>query len=115
MRRMVTSTIVAVLLVGGSMTATHAAQPMVKSFASCVALQKDYPNGVARDAKARAKALQQGLLAPRVSKPVYLKNARKLDRDGDGIMCPRKAPGGAASVDPVAPPYPEYAAIANAV
>jgi CubicO group peptidase (beta-lactamase class C family) len=115
-----TATVAASLAVNG-FAGSAAARPESTSAAStyrtCAALWKAYPTGVARDAKARTAAVSAGNRAPRVSAAVYRANRARLDKDGDGVVCPRKAPGTPppAVSDPIVPENPAYAATANAV
>ena len=58
---------------------------------SCAALLKQFPSGVARDAKAAKQAVADGMRRPRVNKTVYETNKARLDRDRDGVACEQTA------------------------
>jgi hypothetical protein len=58
-----------------------------KSYDNCDDLLRDYPKGVARDAKAARKAVASGHQRPRVNKSVYETHQGGLDRDKDGVAC----------------------------
>lgn len=61
--------------------------PTAKKYANCAALNKVYPGGVAKSAKAKNKG-GTTKYAPKVSASLYKANKSK-DRDGDGIACER--------------------------
>ena len=114
--------VVASALTLAALAAPAAAQPSqspgARSYASCAALWKSYPAGIARDQKARAAAVEDGFRAPKVSAAVYRANRVRLDRDRDGVVCPRKAsatPTGTTPADPIVPPNPAYESTAAAV
>lgn len=94
-----------------------AAASAARGYASCTALRKSFPTGLARDAKARAAAVKAGNRAPKVSTSAYLANARRLDKDRDGIICPVRASGTTPTppADPLVPENPAFAATAAAV
>jgi hypothetical protein len=68
----------------------HSAQMTAKKFSSCADMLKKYPNGVAKDKKARNKAIKGGFAKPKVSKTVYKKNRDRLDKNNDGTICGQK-------------------------
>ncbi|MCM3626292.1 excalibur calcium-binding domain-containing protein [Paenibacillus glycanilyticus] len=71
------------LVFGGSLSASAAEK--VKTYKNCTALNKDYPGGVAKDAKVKNKG-GKTKHKPFVSKELYEAN-KKSDRDKDGIAC----------------------------
>jgi len=83
-----------VVLVGaaGLVAPAQAAQPTGNKFASCAKLLDKYPNGVARNKKARNRAVKQGFERPQVRKKVYRKNRKRLDKDRDGVLCAQEKP-----------------------
>jgi hypothetical protein len=70
-------------------TGTAQAGPLVveKKFDNCTALNKVYPGGVSKSAKAVNKG-GKTKQTPTVNLKVYNENKTK-DRDGDGIACER--------------------------
>lgn len=75
-----------------SATAVQPAAP-AKKFASCEALLKKYPKGIAETKDAATRATDEGFATPRVNKAVYKANSARLDRDKDGVMCEQSSPG----------------------
>jgi len=78
---------VSLLVMAGLAAPAQATQPSAKKFSSCAKLLDKYPNGVARNKKARNRIVKQGFERPKVSKALYKRNGARLDRDGDGVMC----------------------------
>lgn len=64
----------------------NAAQPTVRVFANCTAMQKVFPGGVARPGAVNKGGSTRYL--PKVSRKLYNAN-RSMDRDKDGIACER--------------------------
>lgn len=56
-------------------------------FTSCEKMHKAYANGISKDAKAQARAVQDGMNKPAVKPKVYADSYKSLDRDKDGTMC----------------------------
>ena len=79
--------VAALLFVSGISAPAQATQGAAKKYTSCADLLEKYPNGVAKNKKARKQAVKNGFAKPRVSKRVYKKNGSRLDRDNDGVMC----------------------------
>lgn len=81
---------IAVAFLGaGSPFAASAVAPG-KSYRSCDDLQQRYPYGVAKNAKAANRAVQEGYSRPstsRAAKKTYWQNHSNLDRDRDGTAC----------------------------
>ena len=94
--------VAALLFVSGISAPAQATQGVAKKYASCADLLEKYPNGVAKNKKARKKAVKGGFAKPNVSKSLYKKNGSRLDRDKDGVMCEQE--GKVVAPDPVAPP-----------
>lgn len=88
------SSLVSVALVAPA----QALQPTAPRFASCESLLEDYPNGIARNNKARNQIVTQGFERPQVRKKIYKKNRKRLDRNRNGVLCEQATP------EPVAPP-----------
>src|SRR3954470_203233 len=92
-RRVIAS--VAVVLLLGTAAVAHAAGP--RSYNNCTAMNKVYPHGVGRSARAKDKTASGPPVTNfRVSRTVYAYNdgnrprhthERDLDRDNDGIAC----------------------------
>ncbi len=77
-----------VLILALSSGAAQAAPVVIeKKFANCTALNKVYPGGVSKSAKAVNKG-GKTKQTPTVNLRVYNENKTK-DRDGDGIACER--------------------------
>lgn len=72
------------------MPSAEAATPAAKRYASCSALNKAFPNGIARSGAASRVAAAEGFAEPRVSRALYNANEH-LDRDDDLVACERKA------------------------
>ena len=71
----------------GLVAPADAAQPTAKKYSSCAKLLDKYPNGVAKNKKAQKRAVRQGFERPRVRKKVYRENRKRLDKDGNGVVC----------------------------
>ena len=71
--RKFTIALLSVFLIASISAPAHSAQMTAKKFSSCADMLKKYPNGVAKNIKARNKAVKSGLSAPKVSKKVYKK------------------------------------------
>jgi len=79
-----TTLVMGVVAIG---TPAQASQGTAKKYSSCADLLKTYPNGVAKNKKAQAKAVKNGNAKPAVSLSLYNTNGARLDRDKDGVMC----------------------------
>lgn len=79
--------IISFFILAGIAAPAQASQGAVKKYSSCADLVKKYPNGVAKDNKARDKAVKGGFAKPKVSKSLYKKNSGRLDRNNGGVMC----------------------------
>ena len=88
--RKFTIALVSIFLIASISGPAHSAQMTAKKFSSCADVLKNYPNGVAKDKKARNKAVKGGFAKPKVSKTVYKKNRDRLDKNNDGIICRQK-------------------------
>ena len=88
--RKFTIALVSIFLIASISSPAHSAQMTAKKFSSCADMLKKYPNGVAKDKKARNKAVKGGFAKPKVSKTVYKKNRDRLDKNNDGIICGQK-------------------------
>jgi len=82
--------IVSVFILAGISAPAQATQGVAKKYSSCADLLEEYPNGVAKNKKARNKAVKGGFAKPKVSKSLYNTNGARLDRDKDGVMCEQK-------------------------
>ena len=69
----------------------QASQATAKKYQNCSGLLKVQPAGVAKSAKARNQAVQEGFKRPAVSEALYEVNGSRLDRDKDGVMCEQRA------------------------
>ena len=65
--------LVSIYIVAGMSSPAQSSQVTAKKYSSCADMLKKYPNGVAKNIKARNKAVKSGLSAPKVSKKVYKK------------------------------------------
>jgi len=92
---------ISLLLAGGVVAPAQASQGVAKRYSLCADLLEKYPNGVAKNNKARNKVVEGGFAKPKVSKSLYKKNSGRLDRDKDGVMCEQDK---SVAADPVAPP-----------
>ena len=68
--RKFTIALVSIFLIASISGPAHSAQMTAKKFSSCADVLKNYPNGVAKDKKARNKAVKGGFAKPKVSKTV---------------------------------------------
>jgi len=100
------------VLVGaaGLVVPAEAAQPTAKKYSSCAKLLDKYPNGVARNKKARNRAVKQGYERPQVRKKIYRDNRKRLDKDGDGVVC-EKEKSSLAEDDAAISPTPDLSVI----
>jgi hypothetical protein len=73
-------------------TAVTAAAAPMKRYPSCAALLKDFPAGVAETKRAADRAVKVGQRRPAVRPKVYRDNSRRLDRNGDGVVCEQTSP-----------------------
>ena len=95
--RIVTAATAALLglgLAGAAITTspTAAAAPAAKRYANCAALNKVYPSGVGLPkAKDRVSGRTKPVTTFTRDSKVYNLNAKKLDRDKDGIACEKHA------------------------
>jgi len=86
MRKIITSLFISGLVLSvAPITSASAKQIPPKTYSSCAALRKDYPNGVAVDWYSR------GTSKAAVKDAVYNLNYRKLDKKATGLMCVPKA------------------------
>ena len=88
--RKFTAALVSIFLIASISGPAHSAQVTAKKYSSCADMLKKYPNGVAKNKKVQNKALKSGLLKPKVSKGLYKKNSKRLDKNDDGIICEQK-------------------------
>ncbi len=88
MRRTITAITIAALAFAGVTGTAHAAP---KKFASCAALLADYPTGIAKSAAAAASSVATEHKRPKVNANLYKENNKRLDRNGDGVMCEQQA------------------------
>ena len=65
--------LVSIFIVAGMSSPAQSSQVTAKKYSSCADMLKKYPNGVAKNKKARNKAVKSGLSAPKVSKKAYKK------------------------------------------
>ena len=79
--------VVGALILGGVAAPAQASQPAAKKYTSCADLLEKYPNGIAKNKKARNRAVKDGFARPRVSKKLYKSNRGRLDRDDNGVLC----------------------------
>jgi hypothetical protein len=85
MRKIITSLFLSGLVLSVSpITSASAKQIPPKTYSTCAALRKDYPNGVAVDWYSR------GTSKAAVKNEVYNLNYRKLDKKATGLMCAPK-------------------------
>ena len=80
-------TVVSLFVLTGISAPAQASQGVAKKYSSCADLLEKYPNGVAKNKKARNKAVKGGFAKPKASKSLYKANGALLDRDKDGVMC----------------------------
>lgn len=67
------------------------AAPRPKTYASCAALNKDFPHGVGRPgAKDKVTGRARPVTNFKANKAVYDANAKRLDREKDGIACEKR-------------------------
>ena len=71
--RKFTIALVSIFLIASISGPAHSAQMTAKKFSSCADMLKKYPNGVAKDKKAKNKAIKGGFAKPKVSKGLYKK------------------------------------------
>ena len=71
--RKFTIALVSIFLIASISGPAHSAQVTAKKYSSCADMLKKYPNGVAKDKKAKNKAIKGGFAKPKVSKTVYKK------------------------------------------
>lgn len=86
MKKLVIAT-ASLFFLAGIAAPVHASQVAAKKYPTCADLLKKYPNGVAKNTKAKNKAVKNGFAKPKVSKGLYKKNSRRLDKDKDDVMC----------------------------
>jgi hypothetical protein len=60
------------------------------TFKSCTLLNAAYPTGVARNDAASVAVQALGYRVPAVGAGIYKKNAARLDKDHDGVLCAAK-------------------------
>lgn len=78
---------ISLFILTGIAAPSDASQGAAKKYPSCADLLKKYPNGVAKDKKARDNAVKGGFAKPKVSKSLYKKNSGRLDTDKNGVAC----------------------------
>ncbi|GAA1909544.1 hypothetical protein GCM10009737_08550 [Nocardioides lentus] len=96
---MITALATTALLAGGTVAMTQApatagaqdgAQQEARSYRNCDALNRDWRNGVAKNARAAQRQVNEGGARPASgprARRVYNRNYRSLDRDRDGTAC----------------------------
>lgn len=84
---------IAMLVVGIAAPASFASPLPSKKFASCAALLKSYPSGVAKDARSASRAERAGYEYPDISASVYRANSSRLDRNRNGVLCEQESGG----------------------
>jgi hypothetical protein len=95
-----TIAVISIFIFAGMAGPAQSSQVTAKKYSSCVDMLKKYPNGVAKNKKARNKAVESGLSAPKVSKKVYKKNSDRLDKNNNGIVCGQKKAKPLTKVEP---------------
>jgi hypothetical protein len=68
---------------------SSAAEPAIKTYASCRQVLKDFPHGVAMDAKSSFALYSTGWYRPKIMKRTYWANKR-LDRNHNGVICEQR-------------------------
>ncbi len=76
------------------------AMPTVKEYASCAALTKNFPNGIAKSKSAARAAVVANNQRPRVSLEIYKAN-RRFDKTRAGYICNQNKPV-SSEISPVA-------------
>jgi hypothetical protein len=94
-----------ILLLGAVYVSPAQAAPKPKKYANCAAVLKVFPSGVAKTQAAARVAVADGKARPAVNKKTYDLNAKKLDRNGNLVLCEQVA---AAPAAPVAIPGVKY-------
>ena len=84
--------VAALLIISGISAPAQATQGAAKKYASCALLLEKHPKGVAKNKKARNRAVNIGFAKPRVSKRLYRNNGARLDENNDGVMCEQERP-----------------------
>ncbi len=79
-----------IFILAGIAGPAQSSQVAAKTYVSCADVLKKYPNGVAINTKARNKAIKGGFTRPKVSKGLYKKNSKRLDKNNNGIICEQK-------------------------
>lgn len=97
MKRWFSSLLVGLFIAAGLGSPAAASEPTATL--TCTQLAKQYPSGVAKSKAAAAKAYGAGFARPAVAAAVYKANAKRLDRDGDGLMCGSKRANPAAQAN----------------
>jgi hypothetical protein len=95
-----TIAVISIFIFAGMAGPAQSSQVTAKKYSSCADMLKKYPNGVAKNKKARNKAVESGLSAPKVSKKVYKKNSDRLDKNNNGIVCGQKKAKPLTKVEP---------------
>ncbi|MDE1047679.1 MAG: excalibur calcium-binding domain-containing protein [Candidatus Nanopelagicales bacterium] len=85
-----TIALIGIFIFAGMSGPAQSSQVTAKKYSSCADVLKKYPNGVAKNKKARNEALKGGFVKPKVSKVLYKKNSKRLDKNNDGIICRQK-------------------------
>ena len=79
-----------IFILAGIAGPAQSSQVAAKTYVSCADVLKKYPNGVAINTKAGNKAIKGGFTRPKVSKGLYKKNSKRLDKNNNGIICEQK-------------------------
>lgn len=98
MKRFVTLALSTILFVSGVQAMPSFALEPNKRFASCEAVKKAFPNGIALSVAAAAQAERNGFLRPQVRRAIFREN-RSLSQNG--VVCPVVVP----ETPPSQPPY----------
>jgi hypothetical protein len=86
-RKAIAAAATAVLLVGFGAQIGEAQQgTRAKEYASCKAMHRDWPHGVAKSKRAADREVRDGYGRPHVSRRLYRAN-RSLDANDDGVAC----------------------------
>jgi hypothetical protein len=92
------ASLMTVALLGAVFVSPAQAAPKPKMYANCAAVLKVFPSGVAKTQAAARVAMADGKARPAVNKKTYDLNAKKLDRNGNLVLCEQVAAAPAAPV-----------------
>lgn len=81
------ASLITVTLLGAVYVSPAQAAPKPKKYANCAAVLKVFPAGVAKTQAAARVAVADGKARPTVNKKTYDLNAKKLDRNGNLVIC----------------------------